>query len=309
MTEIAANNGVTAHAGDTPAAAPEPVHRGRPIALYLVAFGLAVALPALLFNAYLLYRFEDVSRVSATRVAQDTAASIRDLVDREIAAMVTTLRVLSTSGYLRAGELDAFHDRAADALEGTGNYVILADENGRQLLNTRVPYGSELGPVSDRATVDVALKDDMVYVSDLFYGAVAKRYVFNVAVPVTLETGERRALVMTRNADDPRSDPPPAQAGAGLVGRPDRPPRHRRGVDRRRGNREAGELPRGRTGRRRAACADHLRRQAGRDGACGAAVLRFGLARHGLGAGGGDRGAAVEFAESPARRRPSSCSC
>ncbi len=41
----------------------------------------------------------------------------------------------------------------------------------------------------------------MVYVSDLFYGSVAKRYVFNVALPVTMETGERLALVMTRNAD------------------------------------------------------------------------------------------------------------
>ena len=142
-------------AGDTPATSPEVAPRGRPIALYLVLFGFAIALPALLFSAYLLYRFEEIERASATRVAQDTAASIRDIVDREIAAMVTTLRVLSTSGYLRAGELDAFHDRAKAALEETGNYVILADKDGQQLLNTRVPYGSELGPISDRATLDI----------------------------------------------------------------------------------------------------------------------------------------------------------
>lgn len=198
MTEIAANPQLADRA---PAVIPAPAPRGRPIAVYLVLFGLAVALPALLFSAYLLYRFEDISRESATRVAQDTAASIRDIVDREIAAMVTTLRVLSTSGYLQAGELDAFHARATDALVGTGNYVILADESGRQLLNTRVPFGSELGLISDPATVEVPLKQDMVYVSDLFFGSVAKRYVFNVAVPVTLYSGERRVLVMTRNAD------------------------------------------------------------------------------------------------------------
>lgn len=187
--------------GDTPAAAPEAIPRGRPIAVYLVLFGLAVALPALLFSAYLLYRFEDISRVSATRVAQDAAASIRDLVDRDLAAMVTTLKVLSTSSFLKSGELEAFHARAAAALEGTGNYVILADPAGQQLLNTRVPYASALGPISDRATVDNAVKDGAVYVSDIFYGAVAKRYVFNVALPVTLDGGERRVLVMTRNAD------------------------------------------------------------------------------------------------------------
>lgn len=201
MTEIAANTDLAGRASASPVAAPAQAPRGRPIAVYLVLFGLAVALPALLFSAYLLYRFEDISRESATRAAQDTAASIRDIVDRELAAMATTLRVLSTSGYLQAGELGAFHQRATDALEGTGNFVILADEGGRQLLNTRVPYGSELGPISDRATIDAIFDDDIVYVSDLFYGAVAKSFVFNVAVPVTLDSGERRALVMTRNAD------------------------------------------------------------------------------------------------------------
>ena len=150
MTEIAADSRLEARAGDTPAPTPPAALRGRPIALYLVLFGFAIALPALLFSGYLLYRFEEIERVSATRVAQDTAASIRDIVDREIAAMVTTLRVLSTSGYLKAGELDAFHDRAAAALEHTGNFVILADKDGSQLLNTRVPYGTALGPVSDQ---------------------------------------------------------------------------------------------------------------------------------------------------------------
>ena len=64
MTEIAANTGLAAREGDTPAAASAAIPRGRPIAVYLVLFGLAVALPALLFSAYLLYRFEDISRAT-----------------------------------------------------------------------------------------------------------------------------------------------------------------------------------------------------------------------------------------------------
>ena len=189
-----------ADAADAAANAPAAA-KGRPIAVYLVLFGLAVALPALLFSAYLLYRFEDVSRTSANRVAQDTAASIRDIVDREIDSMATTLRVLSTSGFLRAGDFAAFHARAAAALEGTGNFVILADGTGKQLLNTRVPYGSALGAIGDRATVETALETDRIYVSDLFYGSVAKQYVINVALPVILDSGARAVLVMTRNAE------------------------------------------------------------------------------------------------------------
>lgn len=203
MADVTAEKGTLAGADGVAPAAPLPrtAARGRPIAVYLVLFGLAVALPALLFSGYLLYRFEDVSRASATRVAQDTAASIRDIVDREIAAMTTTLRVLSTSGFLKSGDFASFHERATDALEGTGTFVILADPEFDQLLNTRVPYGSPLGLISDLATVERALADDRVYVSDLFYGAVAKQYVVNVALPVTLDDGSRAVLVMTRNAD------------------------------------------------------------------------------------------------------------
>ena len=203
MTDVTADKATLPRDDDAaaPAAERRAPGRGRPIALYLVLFGLAVALPALLFSAYLLYRFEDVSRASATRVAQDTAASIRDIVDREIAAMTTTLRVLSTSGFLKAGDFAAFHDRATDALDGTGMYVILAGADGRQLLNTRVAYSTSLGQISDLPTVERALADDRVYVSDLFYGTVARRYVINVALPLTLDSGQRAVLVMTRNAD------------------------------------------------------------------------------------------------------------
>ena len=144
-----------------------------------------------------------------------------------------------------------------------------------QLLNTRVPYGTALGPVSDQATLDAALGNDSVYVSDLFYGSVAKRYVFNVALPVTMETGERLRARHDPERRQPRPDPPAAQAGAGLGGSPDRPERRRRRFDRRRGNRKAGELPRRRPRRRRAADAGHLRRPRGRDGARRPPVLRI----------------------------------
>ncbi len=178
----------------------EPRVRGRPIAVYLVIFGFAIALPALLFSGYLLYRFEEVQRVSANRVAQDTAAVIRDAIDREIDAMITTLKVLSTSAFLSSGNYEFFHGRAKAALGGTGTYVLLVGSDYQQKLNTRVPFGTALGEVSDRASVDAVLDKGAPYVSDLFFGKVANQQVFNVSIPVTLGDGSRAALIMTRNA-------------------------------------------------------------------------------------------------------------
>jgi two-component sensor histidine kinase len=184
----------------SPAPAAATSGAGRPLAVYLVIFGLAIALPALLFSGYLLYRFAEVERATAARIAQDSASALRDIVDRELAAMATTLRVLSTSGYLRTNDLAAFHERASAALEGSGNYVIVADHSGRQLLNTRVPYGTPLGPISDAATIEETLRGGARYVSDLFSGTVAREYVFNVALPVEVADGEPLILVMTRSA-------------------------------------------------------------------------------------------------------------
>ena len=126
---------------------------------------------------------------------------IRDAVEREIAAMSTTLKVLSTSELLRQADFAALHERIELALAGTGTYVILADPAYRQRLNTRVPYGTALGAVSDRASVDEALRTGKLHISDLFYGSVAKQFVINIALPVTTETGESYVLIMTRNAD------------------------------------------------------------------------------------------------------------
>ena len=72
--------------------------------------------------------------------------------------MATTLKVLSTSELLRQADFAALHERIELALAGTGTYVILADPAYRQLLNTRVPYGTVLGPISERASVDEALR-------------------------------------------------------------------------------------------------------------------------------------------------------
>ena len=174
---------------------------GRPLASYLVLLGFAIALPSLLFSAYLLYRFEETERAGAARVAEDRAESIRDAVEREIAAMSTTLKVLSTSELLRQGNFAALHDRIELALAGTGTFVILADPNYRQMLNTRVPYGTALGEVTDRASVDEALRTGKLHVSDLFYGSVAKQFVINIALPVAAQAGEHYVLIMTRDAE------------------------------------------------------------------------------------------------------------
>jgi len=134
-------------------------------------------------------------------LAEATAGSIVETIDRELAGMTTTLRVLSTSRSLDANDLGEFYNRAKSALEDTRSYFILLDGELRQLVNTRVEYGAPLGPTSDPQPAQHALDTGNTVISNVFYGKTAQKWVFNVLVPWQ-EEDTRRVLILTQNAED-----------------------------------------------------------------------------------------------------------
>ncbi len=156
--------------------------------------------PMIVFSVILLQRNNYAQQRVLATLTSATAASMSEAVDREITGMMTTLRVLSKTPALFDQDLGPFYDRSNRALAGTGSYLILLDQNYDQLMNTRVSLGSVLGKTSDPDPVAVAIEKRSPVVSDLFFGSVAKNWVFNVILPVFPETGAPRELVMTRDA-------------------------------------------------------------------------------------------------------------
>lgn len=178
-----------------------PRASGHPIALYLIALVLAILIPALAVALVLLNRTNDAQQKVLAALTNTTVQAIGQSVDREINGMATTLRVLSTSQSLQAGNLESFHDRALSALAGSGSYLIAVDADFRQLLNTRVPYGTSLGLTSDPETAQRALDRGVPTISPLFFGQTAQAYVFNVWLPVS-DLAPVRLVTMTQNARD-----------------------------------------------------------------------------------------------------------
>ena len=184
---------------DDPKGAAAPLSRGRPIAIYLIALVLAILLPALGVALILLNSNNHAQQSVLAALTSTTVQAMGHSVDREIAGMATTLRVLSTSQTLRESDLGAFHDRAVTALAGSGSYLVAVKETKEQLVNTRVDYGEPLGPTSDPDTVDRALERGIATISPLFFGRVAQDYVFNVWLPVQ-DVAPIRLVAMTQNA-------------------------------------------------------------------------------------------------------------
>jgi len=160
---------------------------------YLSSFGLAITVPLLLLLGALL--FQSASRQRAQledRVSQVRDALVSD-VDRELDRDITILNTLATSQALATANWPTFYHQARAGLQGRA-YLVLIDSNGRQLVNTYVPYGQQPAMTGDPDTLRRILQTKAPAVSDLFVSLVVKKPVFNVSIPV-LQGGDVRYVM------------------------------------------------------------------------------------------------------------------
>jgi PAS domain S-box-containing protein len=167
--------------------------KGHSAATHLIVFALVVATPLLLLIGALLYRSvmlesEQIER----RIGQVLEALIADL-DRDMERRIAVLETLSTSPLLAAEDWPAFYAQAKDSLRGKA-YLVLVDAEGRQILNTYVPFGEAPTVTGDPATVQRMRNDPRPVVSDLFTSLVVKQPVYNVSIPV-LRNNELRFVM------------------------------------------------------------------------------------------------------------------
>jgi len=171
-----------------------------PLRAYLFAFGLVLILPSALFAVIGVSWFRSSDRAAQNRTAIEFSRAATMNVDEQLAGMITTLRALATSEALEQGDFTSFYRQAKRALPGSESNIVLRDRDNRQLLNTRVPLGTEL-PVSGDPVPDPRLiAAGEPWVSDLFVGSVAKEPLYSVNLPVTLASGRVVVLNMSRPA-------------------------------------------------------------------------------------------------------------
>ncbi len=160
---------------------------------YLLLFGLAVTVPLLLLLGALLLHSATVQREQLEhRILQVRDGLVSDL-DRELDRDITILQTLATSQALTSEDWQTFYNQAKAGLQGRA-YLILVDADGRQLVNTYVPYGEQPAMTGDPETVRRMAEIKAPVVSSLFTSLVVKRPVFNVSIPV-LRDGRLRFVM------------------------------------------------------------------------------------------------------------------
>ncbi|HVY90254.1 MAG TPA: sensor histidine kinase [Hyphomonadaceae bacterium] len=194
-----------------------------PVTLLVVILILAVAAPSLAISALLLLQSDNVNRVAMTNRAAQGVDTVAETLDREFRNMSTNLALLAASGWVETQDYNLLHERATKALAGTDTYLLAVDGEHHMLLNTRVPYGTPLPDIPAGADIDGAISRGAPTVSNIFFGNIAKREVFNVTMPLISGEFRAKALILTRNAESLRGIfkdklPPPGWTYAILDG-------------------------------------------------------------------------------------------
>ena len=150
--------------------------------VWIVLILAAPALVGLLAIAVGLYEHE---RDQIGQSALTTARALVSALDRDLAGTTAAAQVLAESPSLASHDLAAFYREAKSVLPFLGgSAVVLADADGQQIVNTRVPYGTPLPVRTERVNHNKIFETGLPSVSDVIIGAVSKRPVFNIDVPI-----------------------------------------------------------------------------------------------------------------------------
>jgi PAS domain S-box-containing protein len=152
----------------------------------LITLVFACALPILL--GYFAFA-RDADLREAQHVAQDAQMIARALaaaVDRDLDNGETAARALASQPSLASGDLAAFHDAARRVLrpEFPAYAFVLSGADGRDLVDTRHPFGTVLPSSGNETDVRRVFERGEAVTSGLHRGNGAQPWVISIAVPV-----------------------------------------------------------------------------------------------------------------------------
>ncbi|SHG97602.1 ATP-binding protein [Massilia sp. CF038] len=158
----------------------------------LLAF--SIVLPIAVFCGIALRMLQQAQHDSAIGRIEESAGLIAQVIDADIFRAQSVIKVLALSQTLARGDLPAFYDEAKLASAGPGAWIILYDEHGQQLVNTRRPFGEQLPARPDPEAVSSMLASGRGQVSDMRWGIVLKGNFVMVEEPIRMPDGRRYVI-------------------------------------------------------------------------------------------------------------------
>ena len=162
---------------------------GLALRTYLVLLVVSVLVPILLFAGVVFARYYDseLSRIEVDML--DDARRLAFTIDQDHRGLMATLQTFAISRLIPTEDYQEAYRRASRIRDITGVNILVRDANtATQVLNTRVSFGTPL-PIEKIEGDDEVRRNKRPYVTGVFTGSVAQRYLYSITVPVLDEDG------------------------------------------------------------------------------------------------------------------------
>ena len=160
------------------------LRRGWPLSTHLLALCLAVLLPAIVLGGLALRQLISAERAASEARVLGFIKSLSSDLDREMLGYWRLGEALGASPVLRSAQLDVFDQRTRQMQGGQAWFVILSDSEGRQLINTGLPWTSFPYKADDADAIREVITTRKPVVTGLFYEGTPPKPVVGVRLPV-----------------------------------------------------------------------------------------------------------------------------
>ena len=172
------------------------------IRTHLTLMAAAVLLPVVLASAIALGKIRDGEREAALRGLRESVRATALMVDRDAQGSLSALTALGNSEHLQTGNFQAFYDQAAALNRLPDVWTLLLDAQGRQLVNTVVPFGTPLTDAAvARERVAQVLATGKPLVTDLVPGPVTGKLFITIYVPALAAGGKTFVVAQAFSVD------------------------------------------------------------------------------------------------------------
>ena len=145
---------------------------------------LVTVLPLVGLSSFAMIRTVEDERTQIQRDARERVGNLLAELDRQISSIQAELQVLAVSPSLQSGDFAAFDGQMREALKVQGTSIVLHDTKAQQLLSTNRPFGEPLPRATNSEMHDRVVETGKPQISDLIIGAVLRRPILTVGVPV-----------------------------------------------------------------------------------------------------------------------------
>ena len=155
------------------------------VSLRITLLIFACVLPTWLMASIQIYESYGARRDQTLKQTLEITRGVILSVDRELANVQSSLQALSTSPAFAAGDLATIYSQAKTVQSFfPGSDIIVADGDAQQLVNTYRSFGEPLPKRNNQEIVHRIFNEGKPIVSGLFLGALTKRALVGVDVPV-----------------------------------------------------------------------------------------------------------------------------